>query len=429
METTLEQKAQRIATLQNILDEDYEYKAVLARRKKMEDELETLKTQVESEKAKALLPEALKSVMYSHEDKGNGYFERDIYACQGDAASMETIKKFIESYDPMSSFEDWVNENFDDEEENDIDEIEEGITEYLSKHDIDTEHLFEGLIRDYITDHVGWNYPEDHFLNQMVRTDIIIDSGDANYDYSINAQYPGNAERPAQPGEEGYKPYDPEEFIPKEAGIAWLASTQGYTRGQLHKALLDDDILGREQKEDYEKYYASVKSDPKWASGVADGSITDEDIQAVYTKERRKTPFVPSFLASMNDELRNCSSSTPCVTFLVNMTLGRLLKLQELIKMQDRNGKNYDATKNPDCGTLILGKETRTGLFDLISGGGSCNFDICLEKDVEIPIRFIRSATPDIDDCHGIQWCVGNVYGFIGNVWKETVKNIAEPAA
>lgn len=81
----------------------------------------------------------------------------------------------------------------------------------------------------------------------------------------------------------------------------------------------------------------------------------------------------------------------------------------------------YDATENPYCGYITLDKRTETGLYDPWSGGGSV-FEIQLEKDVHLPIRFIRSALPDGGDG---RYSVKSVYGMCSSVWRpEMVKEI-----
>ena len=108
----------------------------------------------------------------------------------------------------------------------------------------------------------------------------------------------------------------------------------------------------------------------------------------------------------------------------MELTLEQLIELNRLIRLQDRNGIHYDARKNPYCGYIIIDKGTETGLYDPWSGGGSV-FEIQLEKDVKLPIRYIRSALPDGGDGYSI----GSVYGMCGSAWKRGgVKAIHAPA-
>ena len=112
------------------------------------------------------------------------------------------------------------------------------------------------------------------------------------------------------------------------------------------------------------------------------------------------------------------------VTFLVKMTLEQLIDLNRCVRLQDRNGRNYDASKNPYCGYIMLDKSTMCGLFNPWSGGGSL-LDVQLETDIRIPCRYIWSAMPD-EYCHG-QYDVGSVYGLCGDAWQDTIKKIAIP--
>ena len=166
------------------------------------------------------------------------------------------------------------------------------------------------------------------------------------------------------------------EPIDPKAGIAWLAKTQGYTRGRLKRALQEGDM-----------------AEPK------------------------------GFLQSMRVELANLSSAMSTVTFLVELTLEQLIELNRLVRLQDRDGVHYDSRKNPYCGYIIIDKSTETGLYDPWNGGGSV-FEIQLEKDVKLPIKYIRSALPDGGDGHS----VGSVYGMCGSAWtRGGVKTIHAP--
>lgn len=213
-------------------------------------------------------------------------------------------------------------------------------------------------------------YPRDHFLDQEFCVTILMDTGDGNYDFTLNSRFPA-------PNGSGYCD---DGAIPDKASIVWLAKTQGYTKGQLREALNKGDMR-----------------DPK------------------------------GFLESMRVEMANLSSHMSAVTFLVKMTLRQLINLNVLIKAQDRNGKNYDATKNPYCGYLNLGKKTTTGLFDRWSGAGSV-LEIELEKDVKVPIKYIFRALPDGagDTPYG---SIHSIYGVNDSLWTDTVQGIQWPKA
>lgn len=129
------------------------------------------------------------------------------------------------------------------------------------------------------------------------------------------------------------------------------------------------------------------------------------------------------FLESCRVELANLPSHMSTLTFLVRMTFEDLITLNRCIRLQDRNGHFYDAKKNPYCGYIVISKDTMTGLYDPWFGGGSV-LEIQLEKDVRLPIRFIRSALPD--GCDG--YSIDSVYGLCRSAWEsDAVKEIHVP--
>ena len=89
------------------------------------------------------------------------------------------------------------------------------------------------------------------------------------------------------------------------------------------------------------------------------------------------------------------------------------MELNRLICVEDRNGHFYDTRKNTYCGYVVIDKDTETGLFNPWNGSGSC-FEIQLERDVKLPVKYIRAALPDGGDGYS----VGSVYGMCGSAWK-----------
>lgn len=276
----------------------------------------------------------------------------------------KTAIGILQSKDPVLAFEEQLDEwyrdyrwTLEDELENNVkDKLLTGLyADGMSGEDYDRLH-------DVLMDLVYFNLPEEHFLKQTFRVNIMVDTGDGNYDYTLNSAYPC-----------WYGAYDAP--IDPKAGIAWLAKTQGYTRGRLKKALQQGDMAG-----------------PK------------------------------GFLESMRVELANLPSHMSTVTFLVELTLEQLMELNRLIRLQDRNGIHYDSRKNPYCGYIVIDKDTMTGLYDPWNGSGSV-FEIQLEQDVRLPVKYIRSALPDGGDGYS----VGSVYGMCGSAWTDGVKTIHAP--
>lgn len=290
--------------------------------------------------------------------KEGGVLVYEMYADYNDYMDDKSACEILESDDPIYALDEQLDEWYFDSSIYYEDELMKKILHEIG-YEVDEDELLE-LIRDTIC----FDVPRDHFLNQEFCVNIMMDTGDGNYDYTLNSVYPCYCGRP-------------HETHPDKAAIVWLAKQQGYKKGEFRKAMDDGDI---------------------------------------------KNPN--GFLESMRQELANLPSHMSTVTFLVKMTLRDLIELNRLIKLQDRNGHFYDTTKNPYCGYIVVGKETETGLYDPWNGGGSV-FEIQLEKDVRIPVKFIRSALPDGGDG---QWSVESVYGMCKSCWRDTVKEIHSPS-
>lgn len=288
----------------------------------------------------------------------DGTFIYEIYADYRDEMDSKTAIRILQTPDPMCAFWEQLDEWYDDYVWRLRSELEQELERELTAADgAFPEGLPDDaadLLRDLLQELVEYQLPEEHYLKQTFRVDVMVDTGDGNYDYTLNSVYPC-----------WYGSYDGR--IDGRAGIVWLAKAQGYTNAQPRRALRLGDMR-----------------DPE------------------------------GFLQSMRVELANLASAMSTVTFLVEMTLGDLMELNRLIRLQDRNGHFYDARKNPYCGYIILDKNTETGLYDPWHGGGSC-FEIQLEKDVRLPVKYIRSALPDGGD--GI--AVEKVYGMCGSAWQK----------
>jgi len=300
----------------------------------------------------------------------DGSYEVEIYADYRDKMDYKTAADICSSDDLRQALAEKLYEWYADYECQSCCELEKAIHKELTS---DGGPYPDGLsdddeedIKQLLWELVCWKYPVDHFLNQAFKVNIMLDTGDGNYDYTLNSPYPC-----------WYGRY--EDRLNNKSSLLWLARQQGYTKSQLWDALRDE-----KPPPSMERY---------------------------------------NFLDSCRVELANLSSHMAILTFLVSMTLEQLIELNRCIKLQDRNGHFFDATENPYCGYIILDKSTMAGLFDPWAGCGSV-LDIQLEKDVRIPIRFIRSALPDgCDTGYG----VSGVYDMSASAWKDTVKKISAP--
>ena len=316
------------------------------------------------ERLEAEVLSLLREKFYLREN-GDGTFSQEIYADYRDEMEDKTAAEICESDDPRQTFYEKMYEWYDDYAY----QLRCDLQNELEK-ELETAYP-DGLseeertaLEEILIEAVYYDYPEEHYLRQEFCVTIMTDTGDANYDFVLNSAYP------CWYGKCG-------ERIDRRAGIAWLARSQGYSKTQLQNALQEGDM-----------------AKPK------------------------------GFLESMRVELANLPSCMSTVTFLVKMTLEQLMNVNAALHYRARNHSS-DAKNRPNCGYVLLGKETMTGLFNPWSGAGSV-LEVELEKDVRLPVKFIYSALPD-GAGHWEYGSVGNVYGMCGSAWRDSLKEINIP--
>lgn len=300
-------------------------------------------------------------------DNGDGTFTCEIYADYRDEMYSETAIEILKSEEPMDALLERVEDWYAETELDGMSEFQKKIMERIElTGEFSHTELpeVECYLRDLLPEIVLWEYPTRKFLNQKFQVNIMVDTGDGNYDYTLNSVYPCWGS-------------EMDDAINSKASIVWLSKSQGYGKRQMKQELRRGDVRNPQ-----------------------------------------------GYLPSLRQELANLPSHMAVLTFLVEMSLEELIELNKGIRLQERNGHFYDATKNPYCGYITLDKRTETGLYDPWSGGGSV-FEIQLEKDVHLPIRFIRSVLPDGGDG---RYSVESVYGMCSSVWRpDMVKEIHLP--
>lgn len=110
----------------------------------------------------------------------------------------------------MAEFEEQIIDMYDDYYDYECDEIKNEFDE--GYHD---------FIYEWVREHIHINFPFDEFLKRTVCVDITVDTGDANYDFTLNSFYEGK--------------------INDLASTVWLSKQQGYSKTQLNKAYNEGD--------------------------------------------------------------------------------------------------------------------------------------------------------------------------------------------
>lgn len=271
---------------------------------------------------------ALESVCRRDE---HGNFYTEIYADYRDELDDGALKKICNAENPRWAFYDWLDEAYMEcrweYEDQVIKEVlkDEDIAEIVAEED-------EDEVRDYLREMFYVKLPEEHFLNQEMLVDILVDTGDLNYDYTLNNFGPHYNARENEP-------------IPEESSLLWLARQQGYSKTQLKEAM-------------------------------------------------RKRPAEKNFMQSIYDEINNVGSHMNTLTFLVKMTLEEYFNLADAIGRERERNKSYTLIGRRGRGWILLDKTTTAGLYDPWNGGGSI-LEIRLDKDVRLPIRCIETAKQD----------------------------------
>lgn len=190
---------------------------------------ETLENEFSTVNYKELFKQFLDEHQHVFTKQGNMY-QYTIYASYDDAFTAEDAREIVES---SSDVEETIDSYFDPDTwmyaENEVNDL---FFDWLDEKNIarpDTDAMIE--VQDMGI--VSYSIDYDHYLNEEYKARIIVDTGDGNYDFTLNPSYYNNYQ--GESGGEG-------EGIGPKASLAWLAQTQGYSIDQLKAALKDGDI-------------------------------------------------------------------------------------------------------------------------------------------------------------------------------------------
>lgn len=350
-------------------------------------------TSLEKEYQKDLQSAVIKALrndssLYIQKEKDSDMFYSEIYTDYRDELTEENAKEILESNCPWETFDEKIMEWYEEHEW----DLFSGVRKMVCE-DSKVQEIFDKLykvsktvrnydleeyVRDYIYESWYIKYPEDHFLRQDVRMNIMVDTGEMNYDFTKNNVLNWDGQ------------YSEGEFE-ETSSILWLAKQQG-------------------KEEETKRIVKEYFDTPAW--------VEKED----GTSERNTFECEDKFISSIIQELENLSCHMGTLTFLVTMTLEEAIKLKETIKAEPKTDEYYP-WNNKGNGEITISKDTTCGLFSPWQGGGSC-FEIELDKDVILPIKYIFKAIPEGRNVWN--YGIDEVYGMCGDAWKGTVKEVKE---
>jgi len=159
------------------------------------------------------------------EKQENGTYRGEIYVDYRDELSSKTIEEISNSGSPREEFYDKVTSFGADDYEYDE------LLKTIKRHWIDDEEncytRSQDLISDWVYENVCFDFPYDHYLGQEVNVDILVNTGDGNYDYTLNNFCDCYAKH--------------NEVIDPKSSILWLVRQQGYNKRQLNRAVRKGD--------------------------------------------------------------------------------------------------------------------------------------------------------------------------------------------
>jgi hypothetical protein len=287
-------------------------------------------------------------------DRKTGACYSEIYADYRDELGADNIKKIMESDDPEAELWDIVIDGFGEAEG----QIRWDTACWLAEHlndEQDDDSVDPNDVLDYLYDDLDIRYPD--LSGETVPVTIFMDTGDANYDFSLNnpiRSYWG----------QGQTTFD------EDSSLLWLVRQQGHKKSEIVKAL------------------------------KADG----------YPENK--------FLRSVVEEVENAGNCMNALVFLVEMPLRTWFKLRRAQKQEEAGEVRYYPRKSRGRGYIVLDKNTTCGLFNEWIGGGSI-LNIALEKDVKIPLRYIWRAHADYCHSYSVADVYGLCYSAWHDTLKE----------
>lgn len=302
-------------------------------------------------------------IMAEHQKEGETWVE-EIEAGPYDRLSEKEIQTIVESETPYETMTNILAEMYEADASSVMSEIVKGLVkEIMADKAFPAE--YEGIVSEYtgayISDIVRFGYPVEHFMDQEVCVNIMVNTGDVNYDFTLNSVFPCSYG-------------SPQDNINDEAAIVWLANQQGYNKTKLKAELRKGDMTNPH-----------------------------------------------GFLESLRVELANLPSHMSVLTFLVRMPLRQLLDLNTAIRWAWKHGSLYTPKKTAFSGYIVLDKDVISGLYDPWYGSGSC-LDLEFEKDIKLPINYIWLATPD-GGREG-HYSIEQTFGLLPSAWRRSVKEL-----
>ena len=220
---------------------------------------------------------------------------------------------------------------------------------------------------DYLRSRYCFTPPYDHFLDQSMQINLLLDSGDeADRDFiTIFEQYE------ALTGDLDSE--DIQSTLDEESSLSWLIHQQGYTMEDLRKTM-----------DDYTEFFYGENADK----------------QGTYSaRKERFNQNHSRFLSSICEELDNTPNLMNTLTILTETNMKEFM---ELVKPGQE---------------LVFSKDTTLGIYSPWQGGGGI-LGIELEKELVLPSELIWDIQVEGAKLNlNHQYSVNQTYGLCDQAW------------
>lgn len=176
---------------------------------------------------------AVQNILGQHsyvEYNGDGTYTVETYVDYNDELSEDQLEAISQADDPHEEFMELLHDYACQCSDHELSNLFEDIR---SEWDQENHGYFEAAedeIREFLFTNVHADFPYEHFLQQKILVNLVVDAGDANYDYTLNnfanSYY-----------------YDDDQLSP-ESGLVWLVRQQGYKVQQLIDAINSEEETG-----------------------------------------------------------------------------------------------------------------------------------------------------------------------------------------
>ncbi len=152
----------------------------------------------------------------------NGYYYDEIYKDYRDEISDSAVAEILKADDPMLAFNDHIEEVYFDEKVRIEDEMYDKILENEAIAElVEKNNLSDTDVRDSLFDLWYVKLPYEDFLKQEVCMDVVLDTGDMNYDFTCNI----------------LTEVETVDEFDSNSSLLWLCEQQGVTRQELFDAM------------------------------------------------------------------------------------------------------------------------------------------------------------------------------------------------